>query len=136
MKAHYVELRAFAHATESLELVDEGMRTLIPGDLGVDVEEAEGHFGNRVRILRTKLEKADDIRYFLDRIDHLKSTLLSELDRRLDDDCNLWIRLDKQRAVEGRVEGTDMDGIVARIKLAAYPADRENAVESAEELLG
>jgi len=134
LKAHYVEFRSFAQVTEDSDLVERAMRTFLPEDTEVETQEAEGHFGNPVRIIRAKIENADEIRYFLKKIDHLKDRVLDELDLRLDD-CNLWIRLDKEAALRGEAELVEADGVVARIKVAAYPAKRENAAESARELL-
>ncbi len=66
----------------------------------------------------------------------MRKRVLEELDQRLDEDCNLWMRLDKAAALRGEVGQASGDGLVARIKLEAYPARRENAEESARELLG
>lgn len=134
--AHYVEIRAFAQATEDPDLVEDAMRTFLPGDVEVEREEAEGHFGNPIEVLRARFDGADEIRAFLEKIGPLKGKILEELDRRLDDDCNLWLRLDKAAALGGDARTTRDDGLVARIKLEAYPARRENAEESARGLLG
>lgn len=130
-----MELRAFAQATEEPDLVREALEHFLPGDTEVETEEAEGHYGNPVRVLTVRLENADEIRFFLDRVGDLRERVLNQLGRRLDDDCNLWMRFDKAAALRGETRLTRSDGVVARIKVAAYPANRENAEESARELL-
>ena len=57
------------------------------------------------------------------------SRLKNELHERIDDDCRLHIRFDKQAAYEGKVQlAITTDAIAAEIKIKAYPAKRENAV--------
>lgn len=136
MNAHYVEITALAQATEDPDLVKEAMRTLLPEDTDIETEEAEGHFGNPVRLLKARFENAAEIRGFFDKLGpHFRDRVLDQLDSRLDDDCNLWIRLDKDAALDGDVLPARGEGIVARVKLAAFPANRENAEESARDLL-
>ena len=65
-----------------------------------------------------------------------KLPLKKELDTRIDDDCCLHIRFDKQAAYNGIVQlATTTDTIAAEIKLKAFPARRENAIAAAEEIL-
>lgn len=135
MLVHYVEVRSIAATTEEPDLVEEAMRAFLPEGTEVQVQEAEGHHGNPISILSARFENADEVRWLLDRLEPVLGLVEEELESRLDDDCNLWVRLKKGAALEGEVEPAIDDGIVVRFKLAAYPANRENARETAEELL-
>ena len=139
MNVHNVSLRAFIQATEG----EDGVRTalsLFLFDGEVEVINTEGHFGNPIAILQAHVKGRDCMRF----IELLKSKLpeheldrlKKELDNRIDDDCCLHIRFDKQAAYNGIVQlATTTDTIAAEIKLKAFPARRENAIAAAEEIL-
>jgi RNA binding exosome subunit len=59
--------------------------------------------------------------------------VIAELDERVDENCSLFLRLDKQAAFGGDVRLGE--GITLRSKVEAYPAKRETAVENAREAL-
>ena len=132
---HYVDLRTFRYATEEDERVEAALRTFLPDDAGIERQETEGHHGDRILVLSTRLERADDVRYVLSRLAEIEDFegLLSELDDRVDDDCAVFLQLDKQAAFGGRVALGD--GLIVRGKVEAYPADRERAIETAEAAL-
>ena len=61
--------------------------------------------------------------------------LKTQITERVDEQCALHIRFDKQAAYEGEVKlATTPDTIAVRIKLKAYPARREIAIKVAEPL--
>ncbi|MFB6070484.1 MAG: RNA-binding protein [Halanaeroarchaeum sp.] len=132
---HYVELRAFCYGTESEERVERALRTLLPEDASLERVESEGHHGDRIVVLSTRLERADEIRHVLGRlrdgadVDRLRE----EMDERIDENNSLFVHLDKQAAYDGEVRLGD--GISLRAKVEAYPATREAAVENAREAL-
>lgn len=135
MNAHYVEITALAQATEDPDLVKRAIHTLLPEDTDIETEEAEGHHGNPVRLFKAKFDRADDIRNFFTELGDQRTTILNQLDTRLDDNCNLWMRFDKEAALNGERRLTTGEGLIARTKLAAFPAKRENAEKSARALL-
>ena len=132
---HYVDLRTFSYATEDDRRVEDALRTFLPEEFAVDRDTVEGHNGDRICTLSTRVENADDVRHVLSRLADLAEIdrVLSELDDRVDDNCSLFLRLDKQDAFGGRVSLGE--GLTLRAKVEAYPADRENAVENAHEVL-
>lgn len=101
---------------------------------GVDdpqVEEAQGHHGNAISILRASLRRAADVRAFWQRVRTagLMDRLVAELESRLDSRGQLFLRFDKQEAYQGRLKLARHDDVVsARGKVAAYPARRDNAL--------
>ncbi|MFD1564160.1 RNA-binding protein [Haloarchaeobius amylolyticus] len=136
---HYVDLRTFCYATEDEKRVEEALRTFLPDrdDEPFELErtESEGHYGDRILVLSARVENADDVRYVLSRLADLESfdDLIDELDERVTENTELFLRLDKQAAFEGDVRLGD--GITFRGKVEAYPAKKEKAVENAEEVL-
>ena len=132
---HYVDLRAFSYATEDDERVAAALRTLMPDEAAIERQETEGHHGDQIVVMSTRLERSDGVRHVLSTLAGIEDFegLLAELDDRVDDDCAFFLQLDKQEAFNGRVALGD--GLLVRGKVEAYPADRERAVETAETAL-
>jgi RNA binding exosome subunit len=132
---HYVELRAFAYATEDEKRVAEAIGTFIPDETELTRTESEGHYGDRIVVLSTRLERADDIRHVLGQVATAPGidAVVDELDDRIDDNCSFFLTFEKQDAYGGGVSRGD--GITLRAKVEAYPATRENAVENARSVL-
>lgn len=132
---HYIDLRTFCYATEDEARVEAALRTFLPEEYELDRAVSEGHHGDRIVVLSTRVDNADDIRYVLDRIDELADIdrVVDELDDRVDEDCSLFLRFDKQAAYQGRIELGS--GIAVRAKVEAYPAKRTTAVENARKAL-
>jgi RNA binding exosome subunit len=134
---HYVEVRAFCYATEAEDRVETALRTLLPAEVALERAESEGHFGDPILVLSARVERTDEVREVLAALAHLPADeydrLVAELDERVDEDCNLFVTLDKQAAYDGEVRLGD--GITLRGKVEAYPAKREAALENARYLL-
>ncbi len=135
---HYVDLRTFCYATEDEKRVEEALRTFLPDDdepFEIDRVESEGHYGDRILVLSARVENADDVRHVLSRLADLEEfeTLIDELDERVTENTELFLRLDKQAAFKDEVRLGD--GITFRAKVEAYPAKKARAVENAEEVL-
>jgi RNA binding exosome subunit len=132
---HYVDLRAFCYATEDEKRVEGALRTFLPEDYPVERTESEGHHGDRIVVLSARVENADDVRHVLTRVAEFDEVdrVLDELDDRVDDNTALFLQFDKQAAFRGDVELGQ--GLTFRAKIEAYPAKRENALETAHEYL-
>ncbi|WP_434522314.1 RNA-binding protein [Halorubrum sp. AS12] len=132
---HYVDLRAFSYATEDEKRVEQALYSLLPEDVELDRVENVGHHGDRIVVLSARVETADEMRHVLDRLSELEDLdrVLGELDERVDDNCALFLRLDKQAAFRGEVRLGP--GITVRTKVEAYPAKKEKAVANARETL-
>jgi RNA binding exosome subunit len=132
---HYVDLRTFSYATEDEKRVEAALRSFLPEDAEIDRVENAGHHGDRIVVRSARIETADGMRHVLDRLSELDELdrVLDELDERVDDNCALFMRLDKQAAFRGEVSlGT---GITLRAKVEAYPANKPAAVGNARETL-
>lgn len=106
----------------------------IVGDVEITANRAEGHFGNPITIFQARLSRNRDMAKFLLRLKEagILEGLLCQLEERMDGDCSLHLRLDKQQAFLGGLAiATDKDVIDCRLKVAAYPANMERALETA-----
>ncbi|WP_136687778.1 RNA-binding protein [Halorhabdus amylolytica] len=134
---HYVDLRTFCYATEDEARVEAALRTFLPEDVPIERVETEGHHGDRILVLSTRLERADEVRHVLSQVASLEADererLLDELDERVDENCSFFLTLSKQAAFEGRAERGD--GITLRGKVEAYPAEKELAIKHVRETL-
>jgi RNA binding exosome subunit len=138
MQARFATLhaRTICHATEDPDRVEQAIRTLV-GDAAIESTEAEGHYGNRIMVMEVSLDKDKDIVELLSRLSHESlREICDTIDRRLDDSCNLFVRLDKQEAFRGILSLSDGDDVIAlRIKIRAFPAKREDAASIFEEFV-
>jgi RNA binding exosome subunit len=132
---HYVDLRAFSYATEDVKRVEQALYSLLPDEVELDRVENVGHHGDRIVVLSARVERADEMRHVLDRLAELEDLdrVLDELDERVDDNCALFLRLDKQAAFRDEVRLGS--GLTVRTKVEAYPAKKEKAVANARETL-
>lgn len=136
---HYMRFRTFAHATEDLDRVREALGFVAGGEPEIEVTEAQGHHRNPIRILEAEHEQAGPIDAFWERLADepgVVRTLRNDLGNRLDDDCNLYLRLSKQSAARERVRMATTDDVIrVQAKVAAYPAKPESARETLGEYL-
>ncbi len=132
---HYLDLRTFCYATEDQTRVEEALRTLLPEEHPIERQESEGHYGDQILILSTRVDTADGMRTVLRQLaagDVLRA-IAPELSDRVTDNCELFVQLDKQAAAQGTIALGD--GITLRGKIEAYPADPDAAVDNAAELI-
>ncbi|MFB6072435.1 MAG: RNA-binding protein [Halobacterium sp.] len=132
---HYVDLRAFSYDTEDENRVRDALQHFLPEDTELERAESTGHLGDRIVVLSARVERADEMRHVLGQlrdgadIDRIRG----ELEDRVDDNCSLFVHLDKQAAFQG--DARLGDGISLRAKVEAYPAKKAAAVENAREAL-
>jgi len=132
---HYVDLRAFSYGTEDDERVEAALRHFLPEEYPIERAENEGHHGDRILVLSARVENADEVRAVLAELADIEDVdaLLAELEDRVDENCALYLTLDKQAALDGRTERGE--GITFRAKVEAYPANKDAAVENARDAL-
>jgi RNA binding exosome subunit len=136
---HRISFRAFVAATEAEDRVRDALSIFVPLD-GITSTAAEGHFGNRIKILEATLEKKDGLAFFRILREQLPREELQRLHRelsaRVDDSCRFHLRLDKQAAYKGMVRLTDSkDSLDVTALIATYPARREEAQKILGDLL-
>jgi RNA binding exosome subunit len=132
---HYVDVRAFSYATEDEKRVRSALGTYLPEDVESERATSEGHHGDRIVVRSARVERADEMRHVLARVSEVEDAdrLVAELDERVDENCSLFLSLDKQAAFDGEVALGD--GITLRAKVEAYPATKDAAVENAREAI-
>ena len=132
----------FAHATEDEQRVLSVLRTLLPEGVGVHRSKLEGHHGNPIINLEAKVGQRKLLRVLWQRVlTKLRAGELKKLSKivpeRVDENCFFYLRFDKQLAHAGELVCTDSgDAIHFKLKVTAYPARRELAVNLLEKFIG
>ncbi len=124
-----VHVRAFCHATEDQTKVETAVRN-VAGDLELSSKKTVGHHGNPLIVIEGEAIGSDAAKGVLARLsdDDLMS-LADTAEGRMDESCNLFFRLDKQKAFAGETALTrSEDAVAVRIKVSAFPARTEGAV--------
>lgn len=133
------EISYYLHATEDYNRVI----PLIARALSVPPERfsitnVEGHYGNPIMILKTHLISKDAVNFavsFFRKLPQVqKTTLLEDINRCLNEHGDLFVRLDKQELISGRLILGEVDPIRIKIKLP-YNAPRTAIIEVCESLL-
>ena len=128
---HWVKFRAFVHATESRERVEEALRFVCGDEAEISVTKTEGFHGNPIEILESEITRKKDINGFFTRMKGAGIRLDENASEMVDEDCSWRIRLGKQAAFEERIErGANSDVIIIQAKVSAYPAKKTVAVKN------
>ena len=136
----YIDIRFFVHATENLDKVVEAVRRLLPSDYRDDVlfkkDSLRGHYGNPITLFETRIKGKEIIKAFVEnlssRLDNLdKETLRREIDLHVEKG-SLYVRLDKQAALQGELKLCTADPI--RVRLRFRKTKIEDTVKICREL--
>lgn len=135
---HYVEFKTYCHATEAPEKVEGALENTAGEEIEIDYSEAEGYYGNRIIILESKIERNREMDAFFDKLpESTIDALLKTLERRIDERCNFFFRLDKERAFLDEPELSEGENTIkVRARVESYPSKKETAVEKMKEYLG
>ncbi|HUV62183.1 MAG TPA: RNA-binding domain-containing protein [Thermoplasmata archaeon] len=128
--------RALCHATENVESVKSAVQNTV-GETDFEVTRTSGHHGNEILVIEAHLRGGKCGIELLDKLSPSdKDEVLDTLERRMDESCNLFLRVDKQRAFLGELTLAQNDDAVAiRMKVAAFPAKRETALRAIRDFL-
>jgi hypothetical protein len=131
-----MHFRIFCHATEDETKVVQALK-FVSGADDMTREVTEGYHGNPIVKLEVFIKEKRRSKDFFSRLDeNIIQELVGTLDKRMDDDCNLFLRLDKQEAYIGNLKmTTNDDAIAVRAKIESYPKKRETAMKSVTEFL-
>jgi RNA binding exosome subunit len=133
-----VKFRAFCHATEDPSKVKAALDFLLPTG-SISESKTAGHYGNPIVVLESRTSKKSEIRSFWERVGESvpKHELLDDISSRIDLQCVLHARLDKQKAYLGKIEIVEHeDVIVVSSKIESYPRKRETAISNAKDFFG
>jgi hypothetical protein len=144
MKVVSAEVSVIVHATEDQAKVSYALRNTLPDSINNDVklttQHAEGHYGNPIKILKTNLTKRKMIDQFFNNIfAKLNAEDLEDMMRNLetyvDEERNLYIRLDKQAAYMGELRSKQEDPIRIRMKLVDEFGRGKLLIDAVRELI-
>ena len=107
------------------------------GEVELVTSQTQGHYGNQILVIETHAKGGLQAELLLGKLSSSDlNEMIDTIDNRMDESCNLFIRIDKQRAFNGEVALTRGDDAIAiRIKVAAYPAKKEAAARRARDFL-
>ena len=141
--AHNIKLSVFSYESdgEDTEKIAKALSLLCPFDLKtekltINRTSAQGFKERKIIILDITLSKERHTKKILQ---HLKDSLSeehinlikSQIDSRLDEELNFFIRLDKQKLIQDKEFYLTDSGncFHIRMSIAAYPSNRENAMD-------
>lgn len=134
-----VTISFFVHATED----DERLKATVLGSFEISDQDAKieylaGHYGNRLAYVKAHIigERATEIsRMILSRLDQsCKPSLVSELEKYLDEHDALYLRLDRQELPRSFLLGED-EPIRIKLKPRVRIGDRRSMIEAYVEMI-
>jgi RNA-binding protein len=137
---HNLSYRTFVYGTESEDKVRKAIQTLLPM-AHPEKEITEGYYKNQVLILHGKISKKSELKILLKKLQNIspddKKKIKKELHHRMDSKGNLFLRFDKQSAYLGDLKLVKHgDALHIRLKIAAYPSKKEEAIKVARKIFG
>ena len=112
------------HATEDEKTVLNAVRNLVSGGAEPAVEELEGHFGNRIAHVSFHLtgDAADEAfsRVVWSLSEDAKAELMRTISSHIDEHSALFLRLDKQSVVSGKLLLGETDPVRVKVKPRAF----------------
>lgn len=120
----YIYIRFCAYATEDLDKVVTAVQNVLPNDYIEDITfsriNLEGHYGNPITFFETKIKKKEIVLALVENLSaNLSSLDKEELGREVHkhvDDGSLYLRLDKQAALQNKIKLVTSDPIRIRIR--------------------
>ncbi|MCK4884481.1 hypothetical protein KAS24_00275 [Candidatus Bathyarchaeota archaeon] len=120
----YVDIRFCAHATEDVDKVVEAVHNILPSDKLEDITFnrscVEGHYGNPITFFETRIKDKETVRALVENLSVTLSSLDKEELGRTINRCvekgSIYIRLDKQAALQGKIKFVTSDPIRIRIR--------------------
>ncbi len=132
IKIDCISIQALCHATEDCERVLEALHRLYST---FEKRKAEGYFKNPIYVFEARITRRKEITHVLQVLKEQCSTQLSsDIERRMDEKGNLYIRVDKQELYQGSIVTKDDGEIKIIIHIQTYPSRVEDAIHYAEEV--
>ncbi len=127
----YIDIRFLAHATENLDKVIAAAQNVLPinhmEDIAFNKMNLRGHYGNPITFFEAKIKNREAIRALVENLSSRlsaldKETLHREIQLHLEKG-SLYIRLDKQAALQGKLKLCTSDPIRLRIRFRKTKID-------------
>ena len=134
---HNIKFRAFVYTKESVDEISQAILNLLP-EAEIEAEEAEGLLEDKILILTGVVSKKRYTKDFFNKL--LQSTdlekLNNDLEQKMDEKGNWFLRFDKNDALDEKLTVLDKgDSIHLKVKIAAFPAKKQIAVDKVREAI-
>lgn len=134
---HNIKFRAFVYKNESVDEISQAILNLLP-EAEIEAEEAEGLLEDKILILTGVVSKKRYTKDFFNKL--LQSTdlekLNNDLEQKIDEKGNWFLRFDKNDALDEKLTVLDKgDSIHLKVKIAAFPAKKQIAVDKVREAI-
>src|SRR5437879_1995132 len=136
-KAFSVKISTITHATEDPGKVARVIRNLFLGgtSLGYTTTRAKGHHGNEIATFVLTIRNATNAEVFLKNIwsglSQLdKTEVYSSLASRIDCTGTMFLRIDKQEALRGRIRLENTDPVKIEISFRTEPSKRNEFLDN------
>lgn len=134
---HNIKFRAFVYEDESVEEISQAILNILP-EAEIESEEAEGMLEDKIIILSGVVSKKRYTKTFFNTLLEFADLdkLNSDLERKMDEKGNWFLRFDKSDALDEKWTILDSgDSVHMKIKIAAYPARKDIAVEKVRDAI-
>ena len=140
MPVAYVDFRFCAHATEDVDKVMEAVQNVLPSDHTENISfkrsNLEGHYGNPITFFDARIKDKETVRALVENLSaNLSSLDKDELGRTINrcvEKGSLYIRLDKQAALQDKIKFATSDPI--RIRIRFRKSKTEDVIEICREI--
>lgn len=134
---HNIKFRAFVYKNESVDEISQAILNLLP-EAEIEAEEAEGLLEDKILILTGVVSKKRYTKDFFNKL--LQSTdlekLNNDLEQKMDEKGDWFLRFDKNDALDEKLTVLDKgDSIHLKVKIAAFPAKKQIAVDKVREAI-
>ncbi|NYT13697.1 MAG: hypothetical protein GKC01_04205 [Candidatus Methanofastidiosa archaeon] len=128
----WIQIETFSHATEDIEKVKSLLSKFFSFEVTYNINKTYGHFGNEINIVTVELSRNKEIKDFISNFISIidKAHVLETLERRLDEDGILFVRMNKERVYNDDFTIDDNGDILISMKFVTYPKSREKVIEN------
>ena len=127
----YLRFRTYSHATENEKNVEKALR-FVSGTEKIEKRKTKGYHGNPIIIMESAIKKSMEVKAFFSGLKKhgLVEKILDELEDRIDENSNFYLRFDKQKAFFQKYELVKHDDVVSvKGKIKSFPTNKRNAVK-------
>ncbi|MBR2556848.1 MAG: RNA-binding protein [Methanobrevibacter sp.] len=134
---HNIKFRAFVYEDESVDEISQAILNILP-EAEIEAEEAEGMLDDKIIILSGRVSKKRYTKTFFNTLIEWTDLdkLNADLERKMDEKGNWFLRFDKEDALDEIWTIKDSgDAIHLKIKIAAFPAKKEIALDKVRQAI-